>query len=76
MTICSKCLKTSLGYHDTCQYCGSQYVTHADNKTPATACYNCGWILNGWHEYCTHCLSYDIEKIQIDYNKTYCHCPA
>lgn len=72
MTICSKCLKTSLGYHDTCQYCGSQYVTHADNKTPATACYNCGWILNGWHEYCTHCLSYDIEKIQIDYNKTYC----
>ena len=39
---------------------------------PATACYSCDWITKGWHDYCPHCLSYDIEKIQIDYNKTYC----
>ena len=72
ITICSRCLKTSLGYHDTCPYCESEYVQHTNEKTPATACYNCDWITKGWHDYCPHCLSYDIEKIQIDYNKTYC----
>ena len=72
ITICSQCLKTSLGYHDTCPYCDSQYVQHTNEKTPATACYNCNWIAKGWHDYCPHCLSYDIEKIQVDYNKTYC----
>lgn len=72
ITICSQCLKTSLGYHDTCPYCESEYVQHTNEKTPATACYNCDWITKGWHDYCPHCLSYDIEKIQIDYNKTYC----
>lgn len=73
ITICSKCLKTSLGYHETCPYCGSGYVTYSNKKTPATVCYNCGWIINEWNDYCTHCLSYDVEKIQIDYNKTYCN---
>lgn len=72
MTICSHCLKTSLGYHDTCQYCGSKHVSHHAEPKSATACYNCGWITDGWHEYCPHCLSYNIEKIQIDFNKTYC----
>lgn len=72
ITICSQCLKTSLGYHDSCPYCGSPYVQHTNEKMPATACYSCDWITKGWHDYCPHCLSYDIEKIQIDYNKTYC----
>ena len=73
MTICSKCLKTSLGYYDHCPYCNSDAVRHYAEKTPATACYNCDWITNGWHDYCPHCLSYNIEKIQIDFNKTYCN---
>ena len=73
ITICNRCLKTSLGYHETCPHCGSEYVQYSEDKKPATACYNCGWIINGWNDYCTHCLSYDIEKIQIDYNKTYCN---
>lgn len=73
ITVCSQCLKTSLGHNSVCPYCGSGYVVYSDKKTPATACYNCGWIIDGWNNYCTHCLSYDIERIQIDYNKTYCN---
>lgn len=73
ITICSNCLKTSLGYHTTCPYCESEYVRHSAEPVPATICYNCGWIINGWNDYCTHCLSYDVEKINIDYNKTYCN---
>ncbi len=72
MTICSNCLKTSLGYYEKCPHCHSSRVTYSNEKTPATACYNCGWIINGWNDYCKHCLSFDVEKIQIDYNKTYC----
>ena len=72
MTICSNCLKTALGYHNTCPYCESSYVRHSNEKQAATTCHNCGWIINGWNDYCKHCLSYDVEKIQIDYNKTYC----
>ena len=66
MTICSNCLKTALGYHNTCPYCESSYVRHSNKKQAATTCHNCGWIINGWNDYCKHCLSYDVEKIQID----------
>lgn len=72
-TICSECLKTSLGYLDKCPYCGSTHVRHYSEPQSATACYNCGWIIDGWHDYCQHCLSYNVEKIQIDFNKTYCN---
>lgn len=72
MTICSKCLKTSLGYYESCPHCGSSIVSHHEEPHPATACHNCGWIIDGWNEYCTHCLSYNTTKIQIDFNKTYC----
>ena len=73
ITICSSCLKTSLGYYDACPYCNSTDVSHTDEKQPATVCYNCGWIENGWYNRCPHCLSRDIEKVEIDYNKTYCY---
>lgn len=73
ITICSSCLKTSLGYYDTCPHCGSTDISHTDEKQPATICYNCGWIENGWYNRCPHCLSRDIEKVEIDYNKTYCY---
>ena len=72
ITICSHCLKTSLGYHDICPYCGSSHVQYSNEKTNATICYNCGWIHKGWDDYCHNCLSYDVEKTLIDYNKTYC----
>lgn len=72
MTICSSCLKTSLGYNEVCPYCDSPHVRHYAEPQPATACHNCGWIINGWNDYCTHCLSYNIDKIQVDFNKTYC----
>ncbi|MBO5476303.1 MAG: hypothetical protein J6A15_00930 [Clostridia bacterium] len=72
-TMCSNCLKTSLGYYDECPYCDSTHVYHTNEKMAATVCHNCGYITKGWHDYCTHCLSYDIEKVKIDYNKTYCN---
>lgn len=73
ITICSNCLKTSLGYYDKCPYCDSEYVTHHNEKKAVTVCYNCGYVVDGWHEYCTHCLSDDVEKTQVDFNKTYCN---
>ena len=72
-TMCSNCLKTTLGYYDECPYCNSQNVYHTDEKMAATVCHNCGYITKGWHDNCTHCLSYDIDKVKIDYNKTYCN---
>ncbi len=73
ITICSHCLKTSLGAYDQCPYCGSEYVSHYNEKKAVTICYNCGYVVDGWHDYCTHCLSEDIEKTKVDYNKTYCN---
>ena len=73
ITICSDCLKTSLGHYDKCPYCDSEHTTHYHDKKAVTVCYNCGYIIDGWHDYCTHCLSDDIEKTQVDYNKTYCN---
>lgn len=93
ITTCSNCLKTTLGYVDKCPYCESTHVYHSTNKIPATACHNCGWIIEGWNTlnidydmetivanetynkqpYCKHCLSYDVDEILIDYNKTYCN---
>lgn len=73
ITICSNCLKTSLGHYDKCPYCNSEYVSHEHEKKGVTVCYNCGYIVDGWHDYCTHCLSDDIEKTKVDYNKTYCN---
>ena len=73
ITICSDCMKTSLGLYDTCQYCGSEMVSHYEEKKAVTICDNCGYISDGWHEYCPHCLSLDIVKTQVDFNKTYCY---
>ena len=73
ITICSSCLKTSLGYYDQCPYCESDLVSHYNEKKSVTICYACGYIENGWNEYCTHCLSNDVEKTLVDYNKTYCN---
>ena len=72
ITICPSCLKTSLGYYESCQYCGYEYVYHSSEKIAATSCHNCGYIVKGWRDNCSHCLSYDVDKIKIDYNKTYC----
>ena len=72
ITMCSNCLKTSLGYYDECPHCNSTNVYHTNEKMSATVCHNCGYITKGWHDNCTYCLSYDIDKVKIDYNKTYC----
>lgn len=72
LTMCSNCLKTSLGYYDECPYCNSHNVYHTNEKMSATVCHNCGYITKGWRDNCTYCLSYDVEKVKIDYNKTYC----
>lgn len=75
ITICSKCLKTSLGLYDECPYCGSIYVSQYDQKKAVTICQNpdCGWIYDGWNDYCHHCLSTDVVKTKVDFNKTYCY---
>ena len=73
ITICSNCMKTTLGYYDKCPHCSSEYVLHYNEKKAVTVCYDCGYIIDGWHDYCIHCLSNDIEKTQVDYNKTYCN---
>lgn len=73
ITICSNCLKTTLGYYDECPHCNSEYVLHYNDKKAVTICYDCGYIIDGWHDYCTHCLSNDIEKTKVDFNKTYCN---
>lgn len=74
ITMCSNCLKTSLGYYDECPHCNSTNVYHTNEKMAATVCYNeaCGYISKGWQDYCPRCLSYDVENVKIDYNKTYC----
>lgn len=73
ITLCSNCLKTSLGYYDKCPHCSSDLVTHEKEKMDVTICYNCGWVEDGWHDYCKHCLSQDVVKTVVDYNKTYCY---
>ncbi len=73
ITICSKCMKTSLGLFDYCPHCGSVLVTHYDEKKQVTICDNCSWISNGWYDYCPHCLSESVTKTQVDFNKTYCY---
>lgn len=73
ISICSNCLKTSLGLYDECPFCHSNNISHYDEKKAVTICHNCGWITNGWNNTCTHCLSTDIEKTKVDYNKTYCY---
>lgn len=73
ITICSDCMRTSLGLYDECQYCGSTMVSHYDEKKAVTICDNCGYIVDGWNDRCTHCLSTDVTKTQVDYNKTYCY---
>jgi len=40
---------------------------------PVTVCESCGWVTNGTHTYCHHCLSKDVENTDVDYNKTYCY---
>ena len=73
ITICAHCLKTTLGYYDTCPYCGSTEISHYDEKIPVTICNNCEYIADGWNDYCVHCLSTDVEKVLVDFNKTYCY---
>ena len=75
ITICSKCMKTALGLYDECPYCGSQYVSQYDEKKAVTICKNpdCGWIYDGWNDFCHHCLSLDVVKTKVDFNKTYCY---
>lgn len=73
ITICSNCLKTSLGYYDECPHCKSDQVTHFEEQQEATICYNCGWVHNGWYDKCNHCLSKDVEKVMVDVNQTYCN---
>ena len=73
ITICSNCLKTSLGYYDECPHCKSDQVTHFEEQQEATVCYNCGWVHNGWYDKCNHCLSKDVEKVMVDVNQTYCN---
>ncbi len=73
ITICAHCLKTTLGYYDTCPYCGSTEISHYDEKIPVTICNNCEYIADGWNDYCLHCLSTDVEKVLVDFNKTYCY---
>ena len=73
ITICSKCMKTSLGLFDYCPHCGSVLVTHYDEKKQVTICDNCSWITDGWYDYCPHCLSESITKTLVDFNKTYCY---
>jgi len=73
ITICSECLKTSLGYYNKCPYCSSESVTHQKEKQDVTICYNCGWVSDGWRTNCKHCLSKDIIRTTVDYNKTYCY---
>lgn len=73
ITICSNCLKTSLGLYDTCPHCGSDLISHYDEKKKITICDNCSYITNGWHDYCPHCLSESITKTVADFNKTYCY---
>jgi len=74
ISICSACLKTSLGIYDTCPYCGSTKISAYDNKKAVTVCRNteCNWITDGWYDYCPHCLSEDVEKTKVDFNKTVC----
>lgn len=73
ITICSNCLKTSLGYYNQCPHCNSEKVTHQKEKTDVTICYNCGWVEDGWYNKCVHCLSKDVIRTLVDYNKTYCY---
>ena len=73
ITICSKCLRTSLGYYDNCPYCDSENVVHYNEKQKATYCHHCEWITDGWVDRCEWCLSNKTEKIMIDYNKTVCN---
>lgn len=73
ITICADCLKTSLGYYDTCPHCHSNNISHHNKVTPVTICDNCGWIIKGTHKYCKHCLSLDVTNVEVDYNKTYCN---
>lgn len=73
ITICSKCMKTSLGLFDSCPHCGSYLVSHYDEKKSVTICDNCSWISNGWYDYCPHCLSESVTKTEVDFNKTYCY---
>ena len=73
ITICSDCLKTSLGYFNECPHCDSSNITHHNEVTPVTICDNCGWVIKGTHEYCKHCLSLDVMNVDVDYNKTYCN---
>lgn len=73
ITICSNCMKTSLGYYDKCPHCSSELVTHQKEKEDVTICYNCGWITDGWRTTCKHCLSKDVVRTTVDYNKTYCY---
>lgn len=73
ITICSTCLKTSLGYYDKCPHCDSKDVSHMHKTEPVTVCDSCGWIAQGTHNYCKHCLSLDVTNVDVDYNKTYCN---
>lgn len=73
ITICSKCLKTTLGYYDKCPHCNSKDVVHYKEKQKATYCHNCEWITDDWVERCEWCLSKKTEKIMIDYNRTVCN---
>lgn len=73
ITICSNCLKTSLGLYDVCPYCDSELISHYDEKKQVTICDNCSYISNGWYNYCPHCLSESVTKTMVDFNKTYCY---
>lgn len=73
ITICTKCLRTTLGYHDKCPHCNSTDVSHQNEVQPVTICETCGWVYDGTHTFCKHCLSMDVNNVDVDYNKTYCN---
>lgn len=72
ITICSNCLKTSLGLYDYCPHCQSSLVSHYKEKKDVTICDSCHWIIDGHNDYCKHCLSDDVVQTKVDFNKTYC----
>ena len=73
ITICTKCLKTALGYYDKCPYCQSTEVSHEHKTQSVTICESCGWVAKGTNKFCKHCLSLDVNNVEVDYNKTYCN---
>lgn len=76
---CTKCGNIDVGIKKECSECGAQELLYFDYKNNITYCTCCkDHSSNERVEYntvsrCNHCLSTDIERIKIDFNKTYCN---